>query len=106
MNAREFMIANERDRRGPTSGCTGPSDCSQVPAIESAVLNIGNATSDCRLARDAWNDEDWDDAVMWINCAIAQLESARAKIQSHVANAPADLPAVAGKVRRDVGLQS
>jgi hypothetical protein len=75
----------------PASDCTGPSDCSQVPAIESAVLNIGTAASDCGSARDAWIDANWNDAVMWINCAIAQLESARAKIQSHVANASLNL---------------
>ena len=61
--------------------------CSQVPAIQSAVLNIGTAASDCGSARNAWIDANWDDAVMWIDCAIAQLESARAKIKSHIANA-------------------
>ena len=60
---------------------------SPIPAIQSAVLNIGTAANDCGSARDAWIDANLDDAVMWINCAIAQLESARAKIQSHVANA-------------------
>ena len=61
--------------------------CSPIPAIQSAVLNIGTAASDCASARDAWIDANWDDALMWTNCAIAQLESARAKIQAHVANA-------------------
>ena len=60
--------------------------CSPIPAIQSAVLNIGTAASDCTSASDAWIDANWDDAVMWINNAISQLESARAKIQSHVAN--------------------
>jgi hypothetical protein len=72
------------------SGCAGQSDCSQVPAIESAVLNIGTAASDCGSARNAWIDANWNDAVMWINCAIAQLESARAKIEAHKANAESE----------------
>lgn len=54
-----------------------------ISAIDSAFLNIGTALNDCLLAREAWGDKDWDDAVMWINNAIAQLESARAKIIDH-----------------------
>lgn len=61
--------------------------CSPIPAIQSAVLNIGTAASDCVSARDAWIESNWDDAVMWINNAISQLESARAKIEAHKANA-------------------
>ena len=57
--------------------------CSAIPAIQSAVLNIGTAMSDCESARDAWIDEKWNDATMWIGNAIAQLESARAKIYAH-----------------------
>jgi hypothetical protein len=79
--------------------CTSPSSCSQVLAIESAVLNIGTAASDCGSARDSWIDANWNDTVMWINCAIAQLESARAKIQSHVANAEAHV-----RDRSEIGL--
>lgn len=54
-----------------------------ISAIESAVLNIGTAANDCASARDAWIDENWNDATMWISNAIAQLESARAKIYAH-----------------------
>lgn len=61
--------------------------CSPIPAIQSAVLNIGTAASDCGSARDAWIESNWADAVMWINNAISQLESARAKIEAHTANA-------------------
>ena len=75
------------DTANPASGCTGPSSCSQVPSIHSAAINICIATQDCESAGDNWQDENWDNAVMWINNAISQLESARAKIQSHVANA-------------------
>jgi hypothetical protein len=57
----------------------------EIPAIGSAVLNIGTAANDCASAREAWIEESWGDAVMWINCAIAQLESARAKIKAHAA---------------------
>ncbi len=57
--------------------------CSAIPAIQSAVLNIGTAMSDCESARDAWIGEKWNDATMWISNAIAQLESARAKICAH-----------------------
>jgi hypothetical protein len=60
--------------------------CSPIPAIQSAVLNIGTAASDCGSARDAWIESNWADAVMWINNAISQLESARAKIEAHTAN--------------------
>jgi hypothetical protein len=60
--------------------------CSPIPAIQSAVLNIGTAASDCGSARDAWIESNWDDSVMWINNAIAQLESARAKIEAHKPN--------------------
>lgn len=54
-----------------------------IPAIESAVLNIGTAMSDCESARDAWIEAKWNDATMWISNAIAQLESAKAKIYAH-----------------------
>ena len=64
-----------------------PPSGSPIPAIQSAVLNIGTAASDCGSARDAWIEANWGDAVMWINNAISQLESARAKIKSHKANA-------------------
>ena len=54
-----------------------------IPAIESAYLNIGTAANDCVSARIAWADENWNDATMWISNAIAQLESAKAKIYAH-----------------------
>ena len=59
----------------------------EITAIESAVINIGTAASDCGSARDAWIESDWADAVMWINNAISQLESARSKIEAHTENA-------------------
>ena len=65
--------------------------CSPIPAIQSAVLNIGTAASDCVSARDAWIEANWDDSVLWINNAIAQLESARAKIEAHKANNGAEV---------------
>lgn len=54
-----------------------------IPAIQSAILNICTACDDCYAAERAWLDDNWDDCVMWINNAIAQLESARAKIKAH-----------------------
>lgn len=64
-------------------GCRRPSDGSSIPAIESSVLNIGTAVNDCELAKSKWIDGEWNDCLMWINNAIAQLESARSKIQAH-----------------------
>ena len=64
----------------------------EIPAIESAVINIGTAASDCGSARDAWIESNWADAVMWINNAISQLESARAKIEAHTENASLSIP--------------
>lgn len=52
-----------------------------VPEIESAALNIVTATRDVDSALECWRDENWSDSLMWINNAIAQLESARAKIK-------------------------
>jgi hypothetical protein len=54
-----------------------------IPAIKSAYMNIETARGDCVSARVCWVVRDWDDSVMWINNAIAQLESARAKIEAH-----------------------
>jgi hypothetical protein len=54
-----------------------------ISAIESAILNICTACDDCDSAERAWLDDNWEDCVMWINNAIAQLESARAKIKAH-----------------------
>ncbi len=54
-----------------------------IPAIDSAVLNMSGAESDLRWAKAKWVKEDWPDCVLWINQAINQLESARAKIQAH-----------------------
>jgi hypothetical protein len=51
MDAREFMIANERDRRGPASGCTSPSDCWPLPpewdtAIPPQPVVVRHGTND------------------------------------------------------------
>jgi len=54
-----------------------------IPAIQSAYLNLGTAKSDCDWARRYWVIENWPDALMHIREAIAQLESARAKIEAH-----------------------
>lgn len=56
---------------------------SAIPAIQSAALNLGTAARDADTALECWDDEKWADSVMWINNAIAQLESARAKITAH-----------------------
>ena len=58
---------------------------SAIPAISSAYLNIGTARSDALMAEDAWEKENWPDALMWINEAINQLQSARSKITEHAA---------------------
>lgn len=60
--------------------------CSAIPAIESAALNIGTAARDADNALECWDAEKWADAVVWINNAIAQLESARAKIEAHASS--------------------
>lgn len=57
--------------------------CSAITAIESAALNIGTAARDADNALECWDAEKWSDAVVWINNAIDQLESARAKIEAH-----------------------
>lgn len=54
-----------------------------IQAIDSAILSICTACDDCYAAERAWLDDNWDDCMMWINNAIAQLESARAKIKAH-----------------------
>jgi hypothetical protein len=66
---------SERSREAGGSAC--------IPAIESAFLNLGTAKSDCDWARHYWVLENWPDALMHIREAIAQLESARAKIEAH-----------------------
>jgi len=56
---------------------------SPIPQIYSAYLNLRSALSDTLIAEDSWEEENWNDATMWISNAIAQLESARAKIYRH-----------------------
>ena len=75
-------------RRSPSRktgqcGALGVAQGSAIPAIQSAALNIGTAARDADNALECWDEEKWEDAVMWINNAIAQLESARAKIMTH-----------------------
>lgn len=60
----------------------------EIPPIQSAVLNIGTAISDCELACEAWAANAWSEATLWINNAIAQLESAKAKIAKHQERQP------------------
>lgn len=61
----------------------GTGEGSAIPAIQSAALNIGTAARDADNALECWDDGEWADSVMWIDNAIAQLESARAKITAH-----------------------
>lgn len=69
-------VGRSRARVGSTGG-------SAIPAIQSAALNIGTAARDADSALECWDDEKWAASVMWINNAISQLESARAKISAH-----------------------
>jgi len=55
----------------------------EVPQIQSACLNISTSISDAESAIDAWDSEKWADAVMHIDLAIEQLQSAKYKIQHH-----------------------
>lgn len=56
---------------------------SKISAIKSAALNIGTAARASDAALECWDDENWSSSVMWINNAIAELESARTKITVH-----------------------
>lgn len=76
--ARQCFRANDK-ANGPLDAAAG----SPIPAIESSFLNIGTAVNDCKWAKSKWIDGEWNDCVMWISNAIAQLESARSKIQVH-----------------------
>lgn len=60
---------------------------SAFPAIQSAALNLVTAARDADNALECWDEKKWEDSVMWINNAIAQLESARAKITDHASRA-------------------
>jgi hypothetical protein len=70
-------------KRAAANGRPARATCSAIPAIESAYLNLGTAKSDCDWARHYWVLENWPDALMHIREAIAQLESAKAKIEAH-----------------------
>lgn len=72
----------EAPKDGASSGLALASG-SAIPAIQSAALNLGTAARDADNALECWDEEKWGDAVMWINNAIAQLESARSKISAH-----------------------
>ena len=56
---------------------------SSIPPLQSSILNIGTAVNACEWAKSKWINGDWNDCVMWINDAIAQLESAKSKIEKH-----------------------
>lgn len=71
---------------------------SAIPAIQSSALNIRTAARDADNALECWDEEKWADAVVWINNAIAQLESARAKIRAH-----ASLPNVSHQLSPPAG---
>lgn len=49
--------------------------------MSNIFLNIGTAISNCQIARRAWLVDNYADCLVWVNAAIAQLESARAKIE-------------------------
>lgn len=78
----QYMNTNQTPAAGQIGGLS-ESPCSAIPAIQSAALNLGTAARDADNALECWDEEKWDDAVMWINNAISQLESARAKIMTH-----------------------
>lgn len=71
----------QRKQRSRTESRKGTG--SAIPAIQSAALNLGTAARDADNALECWDEEKWEDSVMWINNAIAQLESAREKIAAH-----------------------
>ena len=73
MSTEENSKPNDAESAGPA-----------LPHIQSAALCIGTAARDADKALECWDEEKWDDAVMWINNAIAQLVSARAKISAHL----------------------
>ena len=58
----------------------------ETPPILSAYLNMRTAKNDCDSAANAWERENLNDASMWITNAIAQLESAKAKISAYLEN--------------------
>lgn len=79
--------ANQSTPIEPTDGRgseLGGAPGSAIPEITSAYLNLGGARSDALMAESAWEDENWPDALMWIEEGIRQLSSARAKIKRHV----------------------
>ena len=85
------MSLESKTDAAATEGCA-PSAGSPIPAIESAVLNIGMAIADCESARTAWVYDNWNDCTMWISNAIAQLEAARSKIYAHQEAENSDYP--------------
>lgn len=58
----------------------------EYPPLVSATINIDTARSDAVSALDSLDSDDYENAVIWLNNAIAQLESARAKISAHAAS--------------------
>jgi len=55
-----------------------------IPAIQSAYLNLTQTQRDCEWAKDAYGDDRLPDCLMWIDNALSQLQSARAKIAAHL----------------------
>lgn len=53
----------------------------QITEIQSAYLNLEQSRSDADYATEKFLLGELKEAVVWINAAIAQLESARAKIE-------------------------
>lgn len=55
-----------------------------IESLNSAFLCMGTAQGDIEAARDSWIEERWNDALMWINFSMRQLESAKAKVEAHI----------------------
>lgn len=84
LNQNTDMANDSTDTQDPKGDDSSPSPCSHIPAIESAYLNLGTALNDIEMARVKWEDDDMADAAMWIGNAIAQLESAKAKVEKYI----------------------
>jgi len=47
---------------------------------------MNTAKFDVQMAYDYHEERNWPDSLLFVNLAIAQLESARAKLESEIAN--------------------
>jgi hypothetical protein len=53
-----------------------------APELHSAAMNIKTAIGDCKIAKDREGCR--SDVKLWLDMAIAQLESAYAKLGRHI----------------------